>query len=243
MLFVLCASFRVFCMLLYMYSFLSFRVCILLLFWWNKDTPICTDLRRKQETKRFTWKILYKCKLQTPSLWCEQPRQQTTVICFKAEHTAVRNKLIFYRKHKATRHLTKLLHKFVFTLTSVNSGVTSGIHQLITPDLTWPTLGVYPLGKILNIQPLFCFMWSRYTGITGFTSQPLFRSRHRASTSMYLLTFCVRVMSPERHHWKRAVQAAAVMLRTPPSTASSTRTPRRAFALCRHIAGWTRACN
>jgi len=46
------------------------------------------------------------------------------------------------------------------------------------------------------------------------------RTRHRASTSMYSLTFCVRVFSPERHHWKRAVQAAAVMLRTPPSTAS-----------------------
>jgi len=37
---------------------------------------------------------------------------------------------------------------------------------------------------------------------------------------MYALTFCVRVMSPERHHWKPAVQAAAVMLRTSPSTAS-----------------------
>jgi len=36
---------------------------------------------------------------------------------------------------------------------------------------------------------------------------------------MYSLTFCVRVMSPERHHWKPAVQAAAVMLRTPPSPA------------------------
>ena len=33
---------------------------------------------------------------------------------------------------------------------------------------------------------------------------------------MYSLTFCVRVMSPERHHWKPTVQAAAVMLRTPP---------------------------
>jgi len=31
--------------------------------------------------------------------------------------------------------------------------------------------------------------------------------------------FCVRVMSQERHHWKAAVQAAAVMLRTPPSPA------------------------
>ena len=36
---------------------------------------------------------------------------------------------------------------------------------------------------------------------------------------MYSLTFYVRVM-PERHQWKPAVQAAAVMLRTPPSTAS-----------------------
>jgi len=45
-------------------------------------------------------------------------------------------------------------------------------------------------------------------------------TRHTASTSMYSLTFCVRVTTPECHHWKPAVQAAAVMLRTPPSTAS-----------------------
>jgi len=37
---------------------------------------------------------------------------------------------------------------------------------------------------------------------------------------MYSLTFCVRVTLPERHRWKPAVQAAAVMLGTPPSTAS-----------------------
>jgi len=30
-------------------------------------------------------------------------------------------------------------------------------------------------------------------------------TRHRESTSMYSLTFCVRVVSPERHHWKPAV--------------------------------------
>jgi len=48
-------------------------------------------------------------------------------------------------------------------------------------------------------------------------------TKHRASTSMYSLTFCIRLMSPERHHWKPAVQAAAVMLRTPPSTASQPR--------------------
>jgi len=60
---------------------------------------------------------------------------------------------------------------------------------------------------------------------------------------MYSLTFCVRVMSPERHHWKPAVQAAAVMLRTPPSPAGHSpvtnqqraHTPRKlGFALCCH---------
>ena len=45
-------------------------------------------------------------------------------------------------------------------------------------------------------------------------------TRHRAITSVYSLTFCVRVTLPERHQWKPAVQAAAVMQRTPPSTAS-----------------------
>jgi len=48
-----------------------------------------------------------------------------------------------------------------------------------------------------------------------------YKTRHRASTSMYLLTFCIRVMSPERHHWKPAVQAATVMLRTPPPSTAS----------------------
>jgi len=52
-----------------------------------------------------------------------------------------------------------------------------------------------------------------------FQGAPTITTRHRASTSMYSLTFCVRVMSPERHQWKPAVQAAAVMLRTPPSPA------------------------
>jgi len=41
-------------------------------------------------------------------------------------------------------------------------------------------------------------------------------TRHRASTSMYLLTFCVRFLLPEHHQRKPAVQAAAVILRTPP---------------------------
>ena len=37
---------------------------------------------------------------------------------------------------------------------------------------------------------------------------------------MYLLTFCICVILPERHQWKPAVQTAAVMLRTPPSPAN-----------------------
>ena len=37
---------------------------------------------------------------------------------------------------------------------------------------------------------------------------------------MYSLTFCVRFLLPERHQRKPAVQAAAVMLRTPLSPAS-----------------------
>ena len=48
-------------------------------------------------------------------------------------------------------------------------------------------------------------------------------TRHRASTSMYSLTFCVRFLLPECHQRKPAVQAAAVMLRTPPSTANHRR--------------------
>ena len=48
-------------------------------------------------------------------------------------------------------------------------------------------------------------------------------TRHRASTSTYSLTFCVRFLLPERHQRKPAVQAAVVMLRTPPSTANHRR--------------------
>jgi len=71
-------------------------------------------------------------------------------------------------------------------------------------------------------------------------------TRHRGSTSTYLLTFCVRVMLPERHQWKPAVQAAAIMMRRPPSTASHWRLVRAQPAErshCRHIAGWKQACN
>jgi len=79
------------------------------------------------------------------------------------------------------------------------------------------------------------------------------KTRH---TVMYSLTFCVRVMLPERHQWKPTVQAAshrpashahfpytARNFENTPSPASSARRPHRAFALCRHIAGWMQACN
>ena len=56
-------------------------------------------------------------------------------------------------------------------------------------------------------------------------------TRHRAITSMYSLTFSVRVMSPECHHWKPAVQAAAVMLRTPPTDGQSSASQPRALAI------------
>ena len=57
------------------------------------------------------------------------------------------------------------------------------------------------------------------------------QTRHRASTSMYSLTFCVRVMSPERHHWMPVVQAAAVILRTPPVGGQSLSSEPRPLAI------------
>jgi len=98
-----------------------------------------------------------------------------------------------------------------------------------------------PICMVLSphFQPLL-----DYTGQYRPSKKP---TRHIASTSMYSQTFCVRVMLPERHQWKPAVQAAAVMLRTPPadgqSPASSARRPRRAFALCCHITRWAQDCN
>ena len=56
-------------------------------------------------------------------------------------------------------------------------------------------------------------------------------TRQRASTSMYSLTFCIRIMSPECHHWKPAVQAAAVMLRMPPIDGQSLASQPRALAI------------
>ena len=109
--------------------------------------------------------------------------------------------------------------------------------------------------------------------IVSFLSGITTKTRHRASTSMYSLTFCIRFLLPECHQWKPAVQTAAVMLRTPPSTANHRRAshahfaytarnfenaprhlpvsgqqrvqtpPSRPFTLCCHIEGWTQASN
>jgi len=73
----------------------------------------------------------------------------------------------------------------------------------------------------INIQKLLQCIMQTFTKITNSSKQILIK--HRASTSMYSLTFCTRIMLPERHQRKPAVQAAAVMFRTPPSTASHRR--------------------
>jgi len=57
-------------------------------------------------------------------------------------------------------------------------------------------------------------------------------TRHRASTTMYSLTFCVRFLLPERHQWKPAVQTASVMLRTPPLGCRSPAGRRRPLPVC-----------
>jgi len=49
---------------------------------------------------------------------------------------------------------------------------------------------------------------------------------------MYSLAFCIRVMSPERHHWKPAVQATAVMLRVPPIDGQSLASQPHPLAIC-----------
>ena len=51
---------------------------------------------------------------------------------------------------------------------------------------------------------------------------------------MYSVTFCVRVMLPERHQWKPAVQAAAVMLRRPPVDGQSPASQPRNFENAGH---------
>jgi len=53
----------------------------------------------------------------------------------------------------------------------------------------------------------------KFLGLTRLDKR---RNRHRASTSIYSLTFCIHFLLPERHQRNPAVHATAVMLRTPP---------------------------
>ena len=124
----------------------------------------------------------------------------------------------------------------------------------------WYTIEELWGASMLNLQVQF---W-KTPSLRNCRTEDWLKTRHRASTSMYSQTFCICVMLPECHQWKPAVQAAAVTLRTPPvdglspasqprnfenapvtrqSAGSSARRPRRAFALCCHIAGWMQACN
>jgi len=68
----------------------------------------------------------------------------------------------------------------------------------------------------ITVIPFFTLSKSihNYSRILGNTHRG--KTRHRVSTSMYSLTFCVCFLLPERQQRKPAVQAAALMLRTPP---------------------------
>jgi len=58
---------------------------------------------------------------------------------------------------------------------------------------------------------------------------------------MYSLTFCVRILLPERHRWKPAVQAAAVMLRTPAVDGQSPASQPHSFENAPPVSGQQRA--
>ena len=49
--------------------------------------------------------------------------------------------------------------------------------------------------------------WEPWVASTVCTAEvwQLYATRHRASTSMYSLTFCVRFLLPERHQWKARI--------------------------------------
>ena len=97
------------------------------------------------------------------------------------------------------------------------------------------------------MKSLSASLKTRYRSIIE-TSQNI-KTRHRASTSMYSLTFCVRFLSPERHQWKarspdyRSNVENARRWRPVAGRRRAQTSPSRPFALCRHIAGWTQACN
>ena len=130
-----------------------------------------------------------------------------------------------------------LLHVYRQTLPNINKTPSQSANE----DLTLPEgangrlYGISvvqsecPPGRLTRLLTTVLQAYTGYKSIVFINRVLLLESgwtvdtvttRHKASTSMYSLTFCVRVMSPERHLWKPAVQAAAVMLRTPPSPAS-----------------------
>jgi len=101
-------------------------------------------------------------------------------------------------------------------------------HSETTTYNPWPNLHIHNTSSAgLRGQfntPLFSAFWSN-------VFEDCIPTRHRASTSMYSLTFCIRVMLPECHQWKTAVQAAAVMLRTPPVDGQSPASQPRALPI------------
>jgi len=133
-------------------------------------------------------------------------------------------------------HITNPIWRTAITLKNLSNGLTDHckiLHSTADPSTfrptsimakRWPTSATAELLlKVARTESVYCHA----AVVIAVADNSTNKTRHRASTSMYSLTFCVRVMLPERHQWKPAVQAAAVMLRTPPvdgqSPASSAR--------------------
>ena len=96
--------------------------------------------------------------------------------------------------------------------------------------LTIPKVKTLFRGCLARCFSTFCELRLLYW--TTDTNTDIDLTRHRASTSMYSLTFCVRFLLPERHQRKPAVQAAAVMLRTPPVDGQSPASQPRPLPIC-----------
>ena len=58
------------------------------------------------------------------------------------------------------------------------------------------------------------------------------QTRHRASTSMYSLTFCVRFLLPERHQWKARIPDCRSNVENAPVGAQSPTGRPRPIAVC-----------
>ena len=57
-------------------------------------------------------------------------------------------------------------------------------------------------------------------------------TRHRASTSMYSLTFCVRFLLPERHQWKARIPDCRSNVENAPSRRPVAGGPAATLAVC-----------